>query len=100
MPVNDIDGARTALRKGEPIELIGLAECGWLDVKGGIYDLSNPVKAEELLKDVAEFANAETGGLLLVGFGTRKEYDREIVDKLRPVPRAMVDLRSASQVDP
>ena len=69
-----------------------MAECGWLDVKGGIYDLSDRVKAEELAKDVAEFANAKTGGLLLVGFGTRKDYDGEIIDELRPVPRALVDL--------
>jgi hypothetical protein len=90
--VNDIDGARAALRGGKPTELIGLAECGWLDVKGGIYNLTKPDKADELVKDVVEFANAETGGLLLVGFGTRKEYDQEIIDELRPVPRALVDL--------
>jgi hypothetical protein len=30
--------------------------------------------------------------LLLVGFSTRKEHDREIIDKMRPVPRALVDL--------
>jgi hypothetical protein len=90
--VNDIKGARAALRSGKPAELIGLAESGWLDVKGGIYDLSDRVKADELAKDVAEFANAETGGLLLVGFGTRKDHDQEIIDELRPVPRALVDL--------
>ncbi len=92
MPVNDIDSARTALRAGSPEELLGLAECGWLDAKGGIYRLDDPAGAEELAKDVAAFANAKTGGLLLVGFGTRKEYDSEILDRVRPVPRGLVDL--------
>ena len=87
MPVSDVEGARAALRKGEPAELLGLAECGWLDAKEGVYQLDDPAKAEELVKDVAGFANASTGGLLLVGFSTRKEHDREILDEVRPVPR-------------
>jgi len=92
VPVIDIDGARAALRGGTPAELIGLAECGWLDAKEGVYQLDDPAKAEELAKDVAGFANAKTGGLVLVGFSTRQEHDREILDQVRPVPRALVDL--------
>ncbi len=92
MPVSDIDGARAALRDGKPAELLGLAECGWLDVKDGVYPLDDPAKAEELVKDVAGFANARTGGLVLVGFSTRKEHDGEVLDDVRPVPRALVDL--------
>ncbi len=92
MPVSDIDGARAVLGNGKPAELLGLAECGWLDVKDGVYQLDDPAKAEELVKDVAGFANANAGGLLLVGFSTKKEHDREILDKVRPVPRALVDL--------
>lgn len=92
MPVSDLDGARVALRDGKPAELLGLAECGWLDAKDGVYQLDDPAKAEELVKDVAGFANAKAGGLLLVGVSTRKEHDREILDQVRPVPRALVDL--------
>jgi hypothetical protein len=92
VPVSNIDGARAALRVGKPAELLGLAECGWLDAKDGVYQLDDPAKAEELVKDVAGFANAQAGGLLLVGFATRKEHDREILDQVRPVPRALVDL--------
>ena len=40
--VTDIDSARAALRADRPEELLGLAECGWLDVKGGIYRLDEP----------------------------------------------------------
>ena len=73
-------------------DLLGVAECGWLDVKGGVYQLDESAKAEELVKDVAGFANAPTGGLVVVGFSTRREHGGEILDAVRPVPRAQVDL--------
>ncbi len=92
MRVSDIDGARAALRAGKPRELLGVAECSWLDAKGGIYQLDDPAGAEELVKDVAGFANARTGGLVLVGFSTKKQHDGEILDAVRPVPRTQVDL--------
>ena len=60
--MSDLDGARTALRRGEPAELLGLAECRWLDVQEGVYQLADPAKAEELVMDGAGFANARTGG--------------------------------------
>ena len=41
---------------------------------------------------MAGFANAKANGPLLVGVSTRKEHDREILDQVRPVPRALVDL--------
>ena len=87
MPVDDLKGARTAVRDRRlATDLLGVPECDWLDVKSGIYQLDDPAKAEELVKDVAGFANSRAGGLLLVGFSTRKEHDREIIEKLRPVP--------------
>lgn len=92
MPIANIDGARTALRAGKPKGLLGLQECGWLDVKSGVYKLDDPVGVEELVKDVAGFANTKTGGLLLIGFGTKKQGDREILDSVRSVPRGLVDL--------
>ena len=92
VPVTDIDSARIALRAGRPEELLGLAECRWLDAKSGVYLLDEPVGREELAKDVASFANARTGGLLLVGFTTRKDHDCETLDQVRPVPRGLVDL--------
>ena len=87
-----IEGARAALRAGRPADLLGLAECGWLDVKAGVYQLDDPAKALELAKDVAAFANTGTGGMILVGYSTRKEHDREILEEIRPVIRALVDL--------
>ena len=90
--IKDVEGARAALNAGRPADLLGLAECGWLDVKAGVYQLDDPAKALELAKDVASFANTETGGMILVGYATRREYDREIIDEVRPVRRDLVDL--------
>jgi hypothetical protein len=68
MAVGDIHGARAVLASGGPGELLGLAECGWLDAMEGVCQLDNPVKAEELAKDVAGFADAASGGRLSVGY--------------------------------
>jgi hypothetical protein len=92
MPVRDLDEARVALRDGKPAELLGAAECEWLDVKAGVYLLDDPAKADELAKDGAAIGNGGGGGLLLVGFSTRVEHGMEILDEIRPVPRGLVDL--------
>lgn len=67
--------------------MLGQRECEWLDVKSGVYPLDQATGPHELAKDVAAFANTRHGGLLVVGFSTRKEYEEEIVD-------ALVDRRS------
>jgi len=90
--VKDIEEVRAALREGRSGDLLGLAECGWLDAKAGVYQLDDPAKILELAKDAAAFANTGTGGMILVGYATRKENDGEILDQIRPVPRALVDL--------
>jgi hypothetical protein len=88
MPVSSPDAVREAMQAGEPQRLLGLAECERLDVKGGIYPLGSQHGAEELVKDVAAFANAKAGGVLLVGFSTRLESGQKIIDQVRPVPGA------------
>jgi hypothetical protein len=92
VPSSSLDAVREAVHAGELEQLLGLAECAWLDVKRDGYALDRPYGAEELLKDVAAFANAPAGGLLLVGFSTRLENGQEIIDQVRPVPHAAVDL--------
>ena len=92
VPSSSLDAVREAVHAGELEQLLGLAECAWLDVKRDVYALDRPYGAEELLKDVAAFANAPAGGLLLVGFSTRLENGQEIIDQVRPVPHAAVDL--------
>ncbi|MGA5820011.1 RNA-binding domain-containing protein [Kitasatospora sp. NPDC094028] len=88
----DLAGAVAALLDGRFDDVLGLKESVWLDAKGGIYDLDSPAKAEELVKDVAALANTATGGLLVIGIGTRPEHEQEILDRLKPVPRNRVDL--------
>ncbi|XVU24208.1 AlbA family DNA-binding domain-containing protein [Actinoplanes sp. CA-054009] len=70
---------------------VGTPESAALDVKSGVYQLDDPSGAAELIKDVAAFANSR-GGLLLVGFGTRVDDGREIIDEVKPVPARLVDV--------
>ncbi|MGW4527850.1 RNA-binding domain-containing protein [Amycolatopsis sp. NPDC004378] len=98
MTAAGLDRARQALRRDDPGALVGERECVWLDVKDGIYPLDQPKGAEELAKDVAAFANTADGGLLLVGFSTRKEHGEEIVDELNPIPRKLIDLDKHRQI--
>ncbi|SCL70405.1 hypothetical protein GA0070606_5388 [Micromonospora citrea] len=91
METGGIESARTWLVTGQMARFVGLPESAWLDVKSGPYRLDDPRSAAELAKDVAAFANGG-GGLLIVGFSTRREGSREIIEKLRPVPSGVVDL--------
>ncbi|MGW0764470.1 AlbA family DNA-binding domain-containing protein [Streptomyces sp. NPDC002676] len=90
--MKNIDEARQALCEGRPEALLGLEESGWLDVKSGPYQLDKPSGKEELAKDVAGFANTSTGGLVLIGFGTKQADSVETVSTLVPVPRNQVDV--------
>ena len=92
MSATSLDDVRHALRINDPAAVIGLRECAWLDVKGGPYRLDSATGKEELVKDVAAFANAATGGLLLIGFKTQVENGEEIVSELGPIPRDKMDL--------
>lgn len=89
--------ALAALRAENVDALLGQQECCWLDAKGGIYQLNDPIKAEELAKDVACMAN-KVGGLLVVGVQTRKEQEREILDHISPVPRDLIHLTRHHEV--
>lgn len=86
-----IDEARQALGAGKCRQLIGAHECIWLDVKEGPYRIDDDASVAELLKDVAAFANSE-GGLLVVGYRTRLDASVEVVDAIRAVPKALVDV--------
>lgn len=98
MTASGLERARQALHRGDLEALLGERECAWLDVKSGIYPLDQPKGPEELVKDVAAFANTPHGGLLVVGFTTRKEHGEEIVEALNPVPRRLIDLDRYRQV--
>lgn len=92
VPATNLRTAREALNDNDPTALLGLREGPWLDAKSGIYDLKSPSGAEELAKDVAAFSNTPYGGLIVVGIGTRVDDQGEVLEKLKPVPRDLVDL--------
>lgn len=76
-----LDDAQDIIVSGSARLLLGHAESQWLEAKGVPYRLADPdpaVRAEqawELAKDVAAFANSETGGLILLGATTRDQGD-------------------------
>jgi hypothetical protein len=92
MVTTSIEEVRQALRDRKFEKLLGLRESSWLDVKSGLYQFTHSAGIEELVKDVAAFANAADGGLLLIGFKTVADHDSEIISELRPIPRSLVDL--------
>ncbi|HEX4814914.1 MAG TPA: ATP-binding protein, partial [Nonomuraea sp.] len=83
-----------ALASGRPEELLDTAENVWLDFKSAPYALQSGDKAKfELCKDVAAFANAQ-GGLLVLGAKASKRSDKamEVATDLQPFPQARADV--------
>lgn len=74
------------LRVGRADVLVGQPEGDWLDVKSQDYELSTDAGKISLAQDVARFANAEYGGIVVVGMGAKKSGDAEIIRDLRPLP--------------
>lgn len=79
---------RTALEllRARPEALIGVEEGPWLDVKRQGYDLTGHAGRIALAQAVARFANAEDGGIVVVGMEARKVPGGEEIRALRPVP--------------
>jgi hypothetical protein len=67
----DVDSAASVIRARHPELLIGTFESQWLDAKGRPYRLDQKGGQYELAKDVASFANAH-GGLILIGAKTKR----------------------------
>ncbi len=76
------------LQAGRVDALLGRPETEYLEVKSAAYDLRNVGEAFwklELAKDVAQFANAPTGGLLLIGYRTKRIDGVDVIYKMAPV---------------
>lgn len=80
------------LATARPDAVLGTAESSWLDFKGAPYRLDEDDEKLELAKDVTALANSG-GGVILVGYKTRKEPStaREIADGVLPVRPDLVD---------
>jgi hypothetical protein len=80
------------VQSGRADALIGRAEFECLEVKSTAYDLREVADALwklELAHDVAQFANSQKGGLLLIGFRTRIVNGLDIIQKITAVqPKA------------
>jgi hypothetical protein len=77
-----------AVQSGRADALLGKPESEVLDVKSMAYDLKNVDEARwklELAQDVAQFANAAMGGLLLLGYRTKRIDGLDIIQKITPV---------------
>jgi hypothetical protein len=70
---------------GRPDLLIGLPEGEWLDVKSQHYDLASARGKISLAGAVGWFANAEGGGVVVVGMDTKRIPGGELIKSIRPV---------------
>ena len=90
------EGTKLALRLGHPDLLIGTPENSWLDVKSKDYALSFAAEKIKLAQDVARFANAD-GGVLVLGLKTSQVNGVDTISRVTPLPlpaRSVVQYRS------
>jgi hypothetical protein len=74
---------------GQSQALLGCQESEWLEAKSPAYELTNVHESlwkHELAKDVVQFANTEGGGLLLLGFCTKRKAGIDTIAKITPLP--------------
>lgn len=84
-PNSHMQDAILALRVGAPDALIGLRESSWLEFKSILPDTTRPVGKIELAKDVAQFANSPSGGLLVYGVRTKNDGKGDVAKKIVPL---------------
>jgi hypothetical protein len=78
-------GVQLALRLGRPDALIGTPESSWLEAKSPDYLLSSETEKIKLAHDVARFANAD-GGLLVLGLRTSRLNGVDTISRVTPLP--------------
>jgi len=66
--------------------LVGLREGPWLDVKSQHHDLASPGGQISLAQAISRFANAEEGGVVVVGMETKRVPGGEVIKAIKPVP--------------
>ncbi|MEU6044802.1 hypothetical protein [Streptomyces griseus] len=74
------------LRAGRVDVLIGQPEGPWLDVKSAHYDLNTQHGKISIAQAVARFANAEHGGIVVVGMRGKRFPAGEVIHSVCPVP--------------
>ncbi|MGY0004612.1 AlbA family DNA-binding domain-containing protein [Micromonospora sp. I033] len=76
------------LRSGKFNVLVGQPESATLEVKSQGYTLDDEAGKIELAQDVARFANAEKGGVLVIGMRTKRIRGEEVISRITPVRNA------------
>lgn len=82
---NLIAGGRAGALRGQP-------ESSWIDAKEVPHRTDTEAAAFELAKDVAAFANTGEDALIVYGIRTNAGPGGDVLDVLRPIELALVDL--------
>ena len=85
----------TALARGDNDALIGTPESEWLEFKSAPYGIPDPGRRWQLAKDVAGFANAR-GGHIVIGVKTAKHPNKvvEAAISWSAIEKGLVDAES------
>lgn len=81
------------IRGGKASVLVGTNESSWLEAKSTGYDLTVEARKIELAQDVAKFANAEAGGLLILGLTTKRGSSGDTIRQVVPIHLARLKVR-------
>ncbi|MGH3005641.1 MAG: AlbA family DNA-binding domain-containing protein [Gaiellaceae bacterium] len=86
-----LQSAVDLVRTGHGPALVGQQEGPWFDGKGAPYVLANDAQKWELAKDVASFANSESGGLIFIGAHTKRRQDGDIIQSVTDFELSLVE---------
>jgi hypothetical protein len=82
------------LQAGHAAALIKQPESVWLDGKRAPYRLNEESQKWELAKDVAAFANAASGGVIVIGARTSSTRDGDVVEAITEIDLSMIRTQS------
>lgn len=79
--------------------LIGTIESEVLEFKGDLYKLDLEKEKFELTKDVSALANL-SGGIIILGVGTspQEEHPHEMIDRIRPFDKSLINTKQYEDV--
>jgi len=81
------------IRGGRADVLVGSPESSWLEAKSQGYELNLERSTIELGRDVARFANAESGGVLVVGLRASKSQQGETIRAVTSIPMESLNVQ-------
>ncbi|OAV62885.1 AlbA family DNA-binding domain-containing protein [Enteractinococcus helveticum] len=73
------------IRAGHAEAVLGQPESDWLEVKREHYALESSYGKVRLAQTVAQFANSEGPGVIVIGIETKKRNGVDILEKLTPM---------------